>query len=85
MKKYLVAAAAVGLIVANMPCRAQAETETCSGILQQQDGDLSISLPPEGICSIDKSENRKVLSVCKVGRHCRMTRISNHVTRNVYR
>jgi hypothetical protein len=47
--------------------------QECKGVLlQDPDGNLSIQVPPEGLCEISPSQQSKVLATCTPGRFCRV-------------
>jgi hypothetical protein len=60
----------VGLLIATSASAQQSyDRLECKGILRQdQDGSLSFRVPPEGLCEINRSQEGKVLAVCKPGR-----------------
>jgi hypothetical protein len=73
LRKLLLGTAAAALLGIS-PAMAADEhwQQECKGILQAEDGGLTINVPPEGLCEINSSEIGKVLASCTPGHFCRV-------------
>jgi hypothetical protein len=71
MKKFLLVTAAL-LVVLAAPASAAPKAGTCEGILHRNQNGLWFEFRPEGVCEINKSEEKKVLAVCSAGHYCKV-------------
>jgi hypothetical protein len=76
MKTFLLALALV--VVCAAPASAaplpadDMKAGTCEGILHRNQNGLWFEFRPEGMCEINKSEEKKVLAVCSAGHYCKV-------------